>query len=156
MVPSLLVLECSCHYMHSVNICYSLRATQLLHQITMLICCRLAMQEQMLFVQQVVRIIWWEVVQSFCVSILLLQQNAIFHLLTLCENKKILDATSGSTPDWAFGFHNTRLTYTLEVRPIRGSSNGFLLAPNQIIPNNREVFSGVRAMIAQARAIGEM
>ncbi|XP_037034305.1 zinc carboxypeptidase-like [Bradysia coprophila] len=68
----------------------------------------------------------------------------------------VLYATSGSTPDWAFGVHNTRLSYTFEVRPIRGSSNGFLLAPNQIIPNNREVMNGIKAMVAQARVLGEM
>ncbi|KAJ6647129.1 Zinc carboxypeptidase A 1 [Pseudolycoriella hygida] len=67
----------------------------------------------------------------------------------------VLYATSGSTPDWAFGVHNTRLSYTFEVRPIRGSSNGFLLPPNQIIPNNREVLNGIVAMVAQARAIGQ-
>jgi carboxypeptidase A len=68
----------------------------------------------------------------------------------------VLYATSGTTPDWAFGVHNTRLSYTYEVRPIRGSSNGFLLPPNQIIANCGEVWSGIRAMIAQARALGEM
>jgi len=68
----------------------------------------------------------------------------------------VLYATSGSTPDWAFGVHNTPLSYTLELRPIRNSNNGFLLAPNQIIPNNREVVNGLKAMIVQARAVGEM
>ncbi|KAJ6635047.1 Zinc carboxypeptidase A 1 [Pseudolycoriella hygida] len=68
----------------------------------------------------------------------------------------VLYTASGSSPDWAFGVHNTPLAYTFEFRPIRGSSNGFLLAPNQIIPNNREVVNGIRAMIAQARAVGQM
>jgi len=67
----------------------------------------------------------------------------------------VLYATSGSSPDWAFGVHNTRLSYTFEVRPIRGSSNGFLLPPAQIIPNGREVLYGIQAMVAQARVIGQ-
>lgn len=68
----------------------------------------------------------------------------------------VLYTASGSSPDWAFGVHNTRLAYTFEFRPIRGSSNGFLLAPNQIIPNNREVMNGIKAMVAQARAVGQL
>jgi len=68
----------------------------------------------------------------------------------------VLYQASGSSPDWAFGVHNTRLAYTFEFRPIRGSSNGFLLAPNQIIPNNREVMNGIKAMVAQARAVGQL
>ncbi len=70
--------------------------------------------------------------------------------------KNCLDTASGSSPDWAFGVHNTRLAYTFEFRPIRGSSNGFLLAPNQIIPNNREVVNGIKAMVVQARAVGQL
>lgn len=66
------------------------------------------------------------------------------------------DATSGSSRDWAFGAQNTRLAYTFEFRPIRGSSNGFLLPPNQIIPNNIEVVNAIVAMVAQARVIGHL
>jgi len=68
----------------------------------------------------------------------------------------VLYTASGSSPDWAFGVHNTRLAYTFEFRPIRGSSNGFLLAPNQIIPNNREVMNGIKAMVAEARRVGQL
>jgi len=68
----------------------------------------------------------------------------------------VLYTASGSSPDWAFGVHNTRLAYTFEFRPIRGSNNGFLLAPAQIIPNNREVVNGIKAMVAQARAVGQL
>lgn len=68
----------------------------------------------------------------------------------------VLYATSGTSRDWAFGAFNTRLSFTFEVRPIRGSSNGFLLSPNQIIPNNVEVMNGIKAMVARARELGEM
>jgi len=68
----------------------------------------------------------------------------------------VLYPTSGSTIDWAFGVHNTRLSFVFEVRPIRGSNNGFLLPPNQIIPCSVELWSGIKAMVAQARALGEM
>lgn len=67
-----------------------------------------------------------------------------------------IDTASGSSPDWAFGVHNTRLAYTFEFRPIRGSSNGFLLAPAQIIPNNREVMNGIKAMVAEGRRVGQI
>lgn len=67
-----------------------------------------------------------------------------------------IDTASGSSPDWAFGVHNTTLAYTFESRPIRGSSNGFLLQPAQIIPNNREIVSAIVAMVGRARAIGHM
>lgn len=68
----------------------------------------------------------------------------------------VLYTASGSSPDWAFGVHNTRLAYTFEFRPIRGSSNGFLLAPAQIIPNNREVMNGIKAMVAEGRRVGQI
>jgi len=68
----------------------------------------------------------------------------------------VLYVASGSSPDWAFGVHNTRLAYTFEFRPIRGSNNGFLLPPAQIIPNCQEVMNGLKAMVAQARAVGQL
>jgi len=68
----------------------------------------------------------------------------------------VLYTASGSSPDWAFGVHNTRLAYTFEFRPIRNTSNGFLLAPAQIIPNNVEVVNGIVAMVARARELGHM
>jgi len=68
----------------------------------------------------------------------------------------VLYTASGSSPDWAFGVHNTPLAYTFEVRPIRNSNNGFLLNPNQIIINAQEVVAAIVAMVAQARVHGHM
>jgi len=72
------------------------------------------------------------------------------------SSSTVLYATSGTSRDWAFGAGGAPLSFTFEVRPIRGSSNGFLLPVNQIIPNNQEVVSAIKAMVAQARVLGHM
>lgn len=106
---------------------------------------------QLRFVIYTVPITWLEVHRLFYVSVLVLY--LICHIKIIRTN---LDATSGTSRDWAFGSQNTPLSYTFELRPIRGSSNGFLLNPNQIIPNNEEVMNGIKAMVAQARAHGHL
>lgn len=70
----------------------------------------------------------------------------------------VSDTATGSAPDWAFGVHNTPLTYTAELRPIRGTGSltGFLLPTDEIIPNNREFVIGLQALIAEARARGQL
>lgn len=84
-----------------------------------------------------------------CVSILVLTP------LHFGNKMKIrIDAASGSSPDWAFGRYNTPLTYTYEVAPMRGTSNGFVMNPAQIMPNNRAIGTGIRAMIVRARQLG--
>lgn len=67
-----------------------------------------------------------------------------------------LDVTSGSSVDWAFGVHNTRLAYTFELRERRGANNGFVLPPAQLIPNCEEVVNGLKAMVASARSVGQL
>jgi len=72
------------------------------------------------------------------------------------SSSTVLYATSGTSRDWAFGAGGVPLSFTFEVRPIRGSNNGFLLPVNQIIPNNQEVMNAIKAMVTQARVHGHM
>lgn len=63
----------------------------------------------------------------------------------------LTDVATGSSADWAFGVHNTQLSYTFELRARRGASNGFVLPATQIIPNSLELFDGLKAMVRHAR-----
>ncbi|XP_055308561.1 uncharacterized protein LOC129572592 [Sitodiplosis mosellana] len=58
---------------------------------------------------------------------------------------------SGSSIDWVYGTQNVSLTYTFEFRD--KGRYGFLLPANQIIPNSLEVIDGLKAMVAEAKAL---
>jgi Zinc carboxypeptidase len=66
-----------------------------------------------------------------------------------------LDATSGTTPDHAYGQYNIPVAYTVEMRGngVYGSY-GFVLPPTFILINSEEIFKGVMAMIPVARQNG--
>ncbi|CAH1779222.1 unnamed protein product [Owenia fusiformis] len=59
---------------------------------------------------------------------------------------QILYAAAGGSYDWAKMYAGVKYSYTLELRPGRGASNGFILSPSQITPNGREVWASVIAV----------
>lgn len=71
------------------------------------------------------------------------------HILFLMINKSLfLDLASGSSIDWAYEKCDVPLTYTFEFRD-RGRF-GFLLPPNQIVPNSLEIIDGLYALVSKA------
>lgn len=82
------------------------------------------------------------------------------------------DMNSGSSRDWIKGIHKINISYTIELRDqgkfklrICYSINnaktililgnyGFILPPEQIIPNCEEIFDGLKAIVGECRTIG--
>lgn len=65
------------------------------------------------------------------------------------------DAASGTSPDHAYGAHNIPLSYTIEMRGNGPYGNfGFVLPPQFIDINSREIFAGLRGMIEEAKRLG--
>jgi carboxypeptidase A2 len=60
---------------------------------------------------------------------------------------------SGSSPDHAYGSFGTPLAYTYEFRAGKGTGSGFILPPNEIIPNSEEVFDSLMAMVKTAKEL---
>lgn len=63
-----------------------------------------------------------------------------------------VDMNSGSSRDWVKGVHNINVTYTIEFRD--KEQYGFLLPPDQILPNSLEMYDGVKAIVKESRALG--
>ena len=63
-----------------------------------------------------------------------------------------LYVTSGSSRDHAYGHFKTPLVFTYEMR--EGPSNIFILPPEQIYPNSKEILNSLVAMVARARTLG--
>jgi len=68
----------------------------------------------------------------------------------------VLYVATGSSADWAYGTYHTNLAYTFEFRDIRNGPHGFLLPPEQILPNCYEVMDGLKALVQQARALNQL
>lgn len=58
------------------------------------------------------------------------------------------DLASGSSIDWAYENSNVSLAYTFEFRD--KGRYGFILPPNQIIPNSLEIIDGLYALVNKA------
>lgn len=58
---------------------------------------------------------------------------------------------SGSSRDWLKGVHNLDISYTIEFRD--KGAYGFILPPDQIMPNALEMFDGIKAMVAECRTL---
>lgn len=84
----------------------------------------------------------------YCVSKWFLFEN----LFKSFENVKriFLDATSGSSADWAYGAIKVPYSYTLELRPGAGTpdySYGFTLPEDRLPLVTRETWAGVKASL---------
>lgn len=64
----------------------------------------------------------------------------------------ILDAVSGSSFDWVKGFAEVPIVYLFELRDV--GEYGFLLPPEQIIPNNEEIMACLVEMDKATRHMG--
>ncbi|XP_052864270.1 zinc carboxypeptidase A 1-like [Anopheles cruzii] len=64
----------------------------------------------------------------------------------------VLYIASGSSPDWAHGTHGTPVAATFEFRD--NGYHGFILPPDQIIPNAMEVMDGLIAFLRKGKEIG--
>uniref|UniRef100_A0A182QXZ6 Zinc carboxypeptidase A 1 n=1 Tax=Anopheles farauti TaxID=69004 RepID=A0A182QXZ6_9DIPT len=64
----------------------------------------------------------------------------------------VLYIASGSSPDWAHGVHGTPVAVTFEFRD--NGYHGFILPPDQIIPNAIEVLDGLVAFIGKGKQLG--
>lgn len=64
----------------------------------------------------------------------------------------ISDVDSGSTTDWAHGYHKTPLSMCFEFRD--NGAYGFVLPADQIIPNAEETLDALIAMLAKAKTMG--
>lgn len=61
---------------------------------------------------------------------------------------------SGGSMDWAFGTLDIPIAYTYELRPGPWSFRGFVLPPEQIIPNCEEVMDSVVTLLMEAEQMG--
>lgn len=61
------------------------------------------------------------------------------------------DIASGSSRDWALGFHDVPIAASYEFRDT--GNYGFLLPAEQIIPNSEEVLDSLVAFLAKAREL---
>ncbi|KFB45618.1 AGAP008370-PA-like protein [Anopheles sinensis] len=64
----------------------------------------------------------------------------------------VLYVDSGSTTDWSHGYHKTPLSMCFEFRD--NGPYGFVLPPDQIIPNAEETLDAMIAMLAKAKTMG--
>lgn len=64
----------------------------------------------------------------------------------------VLYVDSGSTTDWAHGYHQTPLSMCFEFRD--NGPYGFVLPADQIIPNAEETLDALIAMLAKAKTMG--
>lgn len=68
------------------------------------------------------------------------------------KNHVISDEVSGSGFDWVKGEANVPIVHLFELRDV--GQYGFLLPPEQIIPNNEEVMAALIEMDRVTRQIG--
>ncbi len=59
----------------------------------------------------------------------------------------ILDIAAGTSMDWVKGILGTRFAYTYEFRDL--GKYGFILPPDQIIPNAEEVFDSLKVLVEE-------
>jgi len=71
---------------------------------------------------------------------------------TVGSTAETLYFNSGSSRDWLKGVHNINASYTIEFRDT--GNYGFVLPPEQILPNSLEMFDGVKAIIRECRSLG--
>lgn len=64
--------------------------------------------------------------------------------LSCSWNKFCLDEFSGTTTDWTYDVAGVPLSYTIELRDT--GEYGFVLPPDQIIPNGEEYLEGLVAL----------
>ncbi|KAJ6648916.1 Zinc carboxypeptidase A 1 [Pseudolycoriella hygida] len=62
----------------------------------------------------------------------------------------VMYTSTGSSLDWAFDVGNVPLAFAFEFRDVLNGGYGFILPPDQIIPNCEEFMDGLKAMIAEA------
>jgi hypothetical protein len=62
----------------------------------------------------------------------------------------ILYVASGGSFDWAKESNGMQYAYSPELRPANSASNGFIIAPSNIIPSGRETFAAVVATAREA------
>lgn len=65
-----------------------------------------------------------------------------------------LYVASGSSSDHAYGHFKTPLAYTYELRAGRGTGSSFILPPDEIVPNSKEIFDSIMAMMRKAKEFG--
>jgi len=68
------------------------------------------------------------------------------------SSAEVLYMNSGSSRDWIKGIHDIPISFTIELRD--QGNYGFILPPEQIIPNCLEQFDGLKAIIRECRTIG--
>ncbi|KAJ6649863.1 Zinc carboxypeptidase A 1 [Pseudolycoriella hygida] len=68
------------------------------------------------------------------------------------SSAEVLYMNSGSSRDWIKGIHNINISFTIELRD--QGSYGFILPPEQIIPNCLEIFDGLKAIVSECKIIG--
>ena len=59
----------------------------------------------------------------------------------------LLYPASGGSDDWALGKCGIPYSYTVELRPGPGSTNGFLISPSEIKPSGIETTAGIIALV---------
>uniref|UniRef100_A0A1Y9H2W9 Peptidase M14 domain-containing protein n=1 Tax=Anopheles dirus TaxID=7168 RepID=A0A1Y9H2W9_9DIPT len=64
----------------------------------------------------------------------------------------VLYVDSGSTTDWAHGYHRTPLSMCFEFRD--NGPYGFVLPADQIVPNSEETLDALITMLAKAKTMG--
>ncbi|TLD24044.1 hypothetical protein PspLS_06914 [Pyricularia sp. CBS 133598] len=69
-----------------------------------------------------------------------------------CE---ILYYSSGTGRDYHHGAHNATFSWSVELRPGRGSSNGFVLPPQEIRPTSEEHWAGIQWVLNDIRKDGK-
>ncbi len=58
--------------------------------------------------------------------------------------RELLYAATGCSQDWAYDSAGIKYSYTLELRPDTPFEGGFVLPPEEILPNSVEVWAFVR------------
>ncbi|XP_037037661.1 zinc carboxypeptidase-like [Bradysia coprophila] len=71
---------------------------------------------------------------------------------TVGSTAETLYFNSGSSRDYLKGAHDIDVSYTIEFRDT--GRYGFVLPPDQILPNSLEMFDGVKAIVRECRVIG--
>ncbi|KAG4080667.1 hypothetical protein HA402_013197 [Bradysia odoriphaga] len=66
----------------------------------------------------------------------------------------VMYIATGSSMDWAYDVGNVPLAFGFELRDSRNGGYGFILPPDQIIPNCEEFMDGLKAMVAEAVVLG--
>ncbi|MCP9259664.1 Carboxypeptidase B [Dirofilaria immitis] len=60
---------------------------------------------------------------------------------------EVIYAFSGGSSDWVKATANVKYSYTIELRPSKSTSNGFILNKQELIPIGRETYEGIKVVI---------